>query len=269
MLYLSTSRERIIRSCNINYFPEGDYHPHQFLDEYDFLYIKKGTWHVCEDDTVFPVRDGQLLILEPQRHLYSLDKCSPGMKNMYIHCSCLPADNRHSSSNPQMSENPDYVCLDKLIDCSGNPTIESLFSQIIETYWTPSVHKSQLLESLFFLLLTELEKTGKPRAQHDPLISEILHLFYLHSDQMFSLQELADLYKISVRSLSGRFKTVIGMSIHQYQMNLKLDIAHEQLRLNHGRHIRELALSLGFYDEFHFSKLYKRKFGHPPSSDRY
>ena len=223
---------------------------------------------MCEDDAVFPVRDGHLLILEPRKHLYSLDKCSAGMKNMYIHCSSLPEDSRLSAAEQGTLDNPDCVFLEKQIDCSGNPKIESLFSQIIEAYWKPSAHKAQLLEALFFLLLTELEKMSKPREQHDPLISEILHLIYMHTEQMFSLQELADRYQISIRSLSGRFKTVTGLSVHQYQMNLKLDIAQEQLRINRGRHVRELALSLGFYDEFHFSKLYKRRFGHAPSEDR-
>lgn len=269
MLCLSTSAERVIRSCNVNYFPDGEYHPRQLLKEYDFLYIKTGAWHVCEDDAVFPIRDGHLLILEPQKHLSSLDKCSPGMKNMYIHCSCLPEDFTLSASDPPVWDDPKHVCLEKLIDCSGNPKIESLFLQIIETYWTPSLHKSQLLDALFFLLLTELEKTGKSRMNHDPMVSEILHLFYAHSEQMFSLAELANQFNISIRSLSGRFKAATGMSVHQYQLNMKLDIAQEQLRINPDRYIRELALSLGFYDEFHFSKLFKRRFGYAPSSNRY
>jgi len=268
VLYLSASGTREIRACNTNYFPEGSYHPNQYLEEYDFLYIKEGSWHVCEDENVYAVRDGHVLILEPHRHLSSLDRCTPGMKNMFLHCAGLPGDFNEPAGRSPLPDSQDYFCLEKMIDCAGNPQIESLFSQIIETYWTQSVHRAGLIDSLLFLLMAELEKTGKPREQHDPLISEIIHQFYLHSDQVYSPQELADAHKISVRSLSSRFKAATGMSIHQYQMNLKLDVAHEQLRLNPGWHLRELALSLGFYDEFHFSKMYKRRFGKSPSSNR-
>ena len=37
------------------------------------------------------------------------------------------------------------------------------------------------------VLMAELEKTGKPREQHDPLISEIIHQFYLHFPPQFFL----------------------------------------------------------------------------------
>ncbi len=141
------------------------------MKDYDFLYMLNGSWDIWEEETCHHVEKGQLLILEPGLHHYSLQKCSPNMRNMYIHCTALPDDGIEQS---------DALVLNKVTDCSKNIEIEQLFLQI----------------------------------------------------------------------------------------TLKLNLAHEQLRLYPGRGLRDIAISLGFYDEFHFSRLFKRQFGYPPSYRR-
>lgn len=229
------------------------------MNDYDFLYMLQGNWDIWEDDSCYHVEKGQLLILEPGRHHYSLQKCSPHMRNMYLHCNQLPEDGLAV---------PDTLSLNKVTDCSQNPQIEQIFLQIIETYWQKTEHSDFRLPALFDLLLCELSVSDSASAPEDPLIRDILHLFYSQSNQFFSPAELAQQYNLSIRSLSSRFKAMTGTSIHQYQMTLKLNLAHEQLRLYPGRGLRDIALSLGFYDEFHFSRLFKRQFGYPPSYRR-
>lgn len=293
MIFFSTDHGRKICSCNTNYIQEGIRHPDRILDVYDFLYLKKGTWDIYEDDICYPLKENQLLILEPGRHHYSLEACSPNMRNLYLHCTHLPADRLHPAKpdcfrpqrakmQSQSTENTSYAhsdqnmdtCCDrffqvqKVTDCSGNRQIEHLMLQIIETYWSSCSHRALRLESLFFLLLAQLEHTGEAASCMDPLITDIIHQFYLCPDRFYSPQELADACHISVRSLSSRFKKSTGVSIHRYQMDLKLHFANEQIPLYPQRRLREIALDLGFYDEFQFSRLFKQKFGCSPSDRR-
>lgn len=291
MIYFSAERGRTICSCNTNYIQEGTLHPDRILKEYDFLYLKKGTWEIYEEDICYDLKEKQLLILEPDRHHYSLKPCSPGMHNMYLHCSHLPGDLPHSGNPvccPQISKTsdpdpysdhtdqkypdaghvPDYFVLQKVTDCSGSIQIEHLFLQLIETYWSACTHRILRLESLLFLLLAELENCSESSICTDPVITEIIHQFYLHPDRFFSPQELADAFHISVRSLSSRFKKATGTSLHRYQIDLKLGFANEQIPLYPQRRFKDIALDLGFYDEFQFSRLFKRKFGYSPSDNR-
>ncbi len=306
MIYFSAGKGRMICSCNTNYIQEGTLHPDRILKEYDFLYLKKGTWEIYENDICYDLKEKQLLILEPDRHHYSLKPCSPGMHNMYLHCSRLPGDLPHAvnpGSSPQSSKaaghdplsdharpkapgaqhppdffvpqkNPDtehpsdYFVLQKVTDCSGSIQIERLFLQLIETYWSACTHRILRLESLFTLLLAELESCAESSICTDPVITEIIHQFYLHPDRFFSPQELADTFHISVRSLSSRFKKATGTSLHRYQIDLKLGFASEQIPLYPQRRFKDIALDLGFYDEFQFSRLFKRRFGYSPSDKR-
>jgi len=87
-------------------------------------------------------------------------------------------------------------------------------------------------------------------------------------DRFYSASELADSYYVSVRTISGRFKKATGESVHQYQINLKLDMAYDELPFSPNRPIRDVAKSYGFYDEYQFSKLFKRRFGIAPSQRR-
>lgn len=62
--------------------------------------------------------------------------------------------------------------------------------------------------------------------------------------------------------LSHNFPREFGMPLKQYLARLRLDKAKAMLQ--EGAAVRETADALGFYDEFHFSKEFKRRFGAPP-----
>lgn len=259
--YLSTEGRRLITSCNHNYSKEGIFHPDRIMEEYDLLYMRNGTWQIYEEENCYQLGSHHLLLLEPGKHHYSLERCTPEMKNIYIHFSALSNDKKASPSSLQIN---------KHLDCSSNRSIEHTMEQILETFWVPQTqHKDFRLSALLDVLLSELAHlSSATTSSNDLLIEEIIHRFHSTPERFFSPEELANSYQISLRSLSGRFKRATGQAIHQYQLRLKLNIAYDLLPLSPGRSLRDIALSLGFYDEFQFSRLFKRQFGMPPSNRR-
>lgn len=79
-----------------------------------------------------------------------------------------------------------------------------------------------------------------------------------------SLDDLADIAKMSSRNLSRAFKEHTGLSPLQYQQQLKLEHAANLLE-NPKLSIELVAEQCGFDDPRHFRRLWKRQFGSPPS----
>lgn len=267
----SMDEYRIITTCNRNYSKEGILHPDRIMNEYDLLYLLQGEWNIWEEDTCYSLKENQVLLLEPGKRHYSLEKCTPEMKNLYIHFSVLKGDNSPTNN----------LSIQKQTDCSNNLNVLRYFEEIIESYWANYSHKMNeqcsdfsfnknlKLASLLNLLLIELSDIrANEFHSSDVLIASIIHRFNCSTDRFFSPKELADDYHVSLRTISTRFKEATGQSIHQYQLNMKLNMAYELLPMNPGRGLRDIALSLGFYDEFQFSKLFKRQFGISPSTRR-
>lgn len=250
-----------ITICNYNYSPEGILHPDRIMQEYDFLYMLQGQWEIIEDEVSYELHEGELLILEPGRHHYSRRKCTPHMRNMYLHCLPLNVSDVCGDN---------VITVSKLTDCRKSPKVSRIFQDIIETYWKPlDPYRRLRLESLFSLLLIEIAGCRSSSDYYDPLVNDLQTLFISNTERFFHLEELAARYETSSRTLGSRFKKVTGSSIYQYQLTQKLNMIHELLPQNPERGLRDIALSFGFYDEFQMSRLYKRQFGFPPSRGRY
>ncbi len=81
---------------------------------------------------------------------------------------------------------------------------------------------------------------------------------------------LADISRemcISMNYLNTIFKTVTGTTIMQYAQQVKISAAKTLLR-SKEKSIKDIAESLGYYDQYHFSKVFKKEIGCAPSEYR-
>lgn len=86
-------------------------------------------------------------------------------------------------------------------------------------------------------------------------------------DQSINLQDFARSYHMSYSYFRKLFKTYTGLSPAQYHLQLRLQRARDLLTST-DRSVKEIAFSLGFESQFHFSKIYKKKFGFSPNKTR-
>lgn len=272
IIKLSAKNRRKVTLCNHNYSEDGVLHPDRIMQEYDMLFMQKGEWDIIEDGRCYHIGPGNLLILEPGRHHFSTTKCTPKMRNVYIHFKreagdILSGEEEKENASENSDEIGGYIEIKKLTDCSKNPEILHMYERIIESYFTLSGQMRELRCSILLeeLLLKLSEINDSSASGTDILVQEMIHRIHSTPDRFISPKELADLYHVSIRTVSGRFKKVTGESIHQYQLKLKLNMAYDELPFNPDRPLRDFAISYGFYDEFQFSKLFKRQFGISPS----
>lgn len=83
-----------------------------------------------------------------------------------------------------------------------------------------------------------------------------------HLDCDLTVATLAAIAQVSPSYFSNLFKQSTGLSPHQYVIRCRIDRAKQLLR--QGMSIAEIAYSLGFTHQSHFSHHFKRLVGSSP-----
>lgn len=255
---------RPILDANFNYHREGELHPDRILDFHDIVYIVDGSWKIGQDDTVYGLEKGDVILLHAGRHHYGMGGRLPGVRTMYLHMARLPGD-AVADSAAQDGAPDGSLGLPVLARCGDSAAVRSVFSDIISIFWSEKANKELRLSTLCDLLLLEIQEAGGGvGSSSDKLVDEALNLIRLTPERIFTLSELADMLHVCSRGLTDRFRRATGKSVHQYELGLKLDMACMYIRNDPGRLFKDVAANLGFYDEFHFSRAFKQKYGVSP-----
>lgn len=120
------------------------------------------------------------------------------------------------------------------------------------------------LQQLLVLFARELE-SGQTSRQTE--LNNILIYIHRNMDKGIRVEELIERSGLSRTSFFSRFRALTGQSPSEYMQNLKLESAKVSLETT-SLSVKEISSQLQFYDEFHFSKLFKRKYGQSPSNWR-
>lgn len=264
---LPYSPNRMVTLCGENVYPQPELHPDRVMDEHDLMYVYSGEWTIVQDDAVYQVQAGNLIFLRAGSHHWSPAKCTLNARNMFIHMTCLPSDKCRvelSSTEAAAYFEGDSFCLPTMIHCGQDTPVTHLFREIIDTYWSQRKDAVRRLRFLLNLLLNDLTDMALTNQQEGNEWSvAIIRLFRENAHRMYSIQEIAAITGMNERTLSSRFRVLTGESIHQYQLNLKLDDAYRMLR-DGGANVKEVAAHFGFCDAYYFSRMFKKKFGVSP-----
>lgn len=96
-------------------------------------------------------------------------------------------------------------------------------------------------------------------------MEQILNYFEEHYNEKISLDRIAENMYMSSFYVSKIFKKETGDTPIRHLINIRLEKAYELLENGWNGSIQEAAASVGYDDAYHFSKLFKKKFGVSPS----
>lgn len=125
------------------------------------------------------------------------------------------------------------------------------------------------LKSLFSFLLQKLNFDGEfaGHSWTNAVVSELQEYMKDHLHAAISLHELSGYVSLSPNYLSKLFKQVTGETITNYFQNLKITKSIEYLA-DPTIPLSRISENLGFYDQFHFSKVFKTFTSMSPSQYR-
>ncbi|MGQ7249248.1 helix-turn-helix transcriptional regulator [Halomonas sp. V046] len=108
-------------------------------------------------------------------------------------------------------------------------------------------------------------RAGDPEPREaNQRVERVLVELHQGTNRAWSVAEVAAIAQCSEQQLRKLFRAYTGRSPKACLVNAKLDIARV-LSTHKGMNVAEVADKLGFYDGFHFSKAFKRRFGVAPS----
>lgn len=145
--------------------------------------------------------------------------------------------------------------------------VEDLFGKLIQSWNTKLPGYEFVAKTLLQQLIIAIAQNTKKQSQNYSTslkVEKIINYMHQKINEKVNLNEFSDLVQLSPAYLSRAFKGITGYSIIEFFNKMKIDKAKE-LIVEGDIKIKEVAQSLGFTDEFYFSRIFKRMTGISPS----
>ncbi len=262
---------RSIVQCALQKVKTPYIHPDRVLGVHDFLYIIEGKWSIAIADEVFNLGPDDAIILPAGVHHYGVGPSSPDLRYIFIHFSPDDEDEYLEDRDSELGsleevKNSHYIM--PVVHCGANPNILDVLNKLLDAFWTEKPNRTIHMSILLDLLLCELADANNEDAPNSEAINKVLRAFRMSPDRFFSVDEAAQIAGMSSRSFAEWFKKVTGQSSYRYQIDFKLELACVLLWTDPAKTMQQIADTFGFYDAFQFSKLFKQRYGFPPSDLR-
>ena len=271
MVYLEKKNLHTVTVGNYVTSVNGMIHPDRIMVEHDFLYMLDGEMEVWEDEIPYVLKNDDLLILTAGRHHYGKKLCTAENRHMYIHVVPSPAEEVSNISSVPPAQGASLFSCPSLVHCAAAPQIRQNMQEMIFVLLSHSSERDTRLSLLFSLLLCELSEltiSTEPKTSPDPMVDSIMRRIHSTPQHFFSAQEIASDYHICNRTLNNHFLKSCGRTFPAFQMDTKLQMVQQFLLAQPYTKLYEAAVNYGFYDEFHLSKAFKKKYGISPSQYR-
>ena len=243
--------------------------PHIHHNMMEIGFCSRGSLALNVSGQIHPVMPGDFFINRPNRPHNLTNRPA----NLCIYYFLM----RNSASNALLGLPPDeslaiwqrLMKLPPTVSASTHATqVEKMFAMIFKLHDSPksaysSARMRNLFLSLILLLLERSEQRGAKR-ECDAEIVRIAETIAANPGEAFSVTELAAKSSISKTHFINRFRKATGLPPLKFQNECRIRRAKELLRTT-DLTIADIALQMGFCSHQHFSGMFTRLVGTPPS----
>lgn len=250
---------------------EGDYeYPRHQHANYEAILVERGPYRCELNGGELTLVAGQVLVIKPGD--WHSDHLRDGQRHFVLHF-------RLASSPGEPPPPPvfrDDVAPAGQI-CRGNYAHEAWYLRELRNEaeqqkpYAAAVQDG-LLSALFWRLVRGLDPAAlSPEFRRLPADearrTELAHVFSKHLSDNPDVTVLARELKVSTRHLSNQCQKLFGLSPAKLLLRMKIDRAEGLLR-HQGMRVKEVSEALGFATPYHFSAVFRRLRGRPPSDLR-
>lgn len=242
----------------------------EFKPRAHFLYYaREGIRHMDDWEEQFAMDPGDVILFYARR-VYGSRRPPAPYRAMNILFNPLAGDTcRKGALTETMQSKRDEITIHSRIRTGGDPAIRERFEEVVHLANSPMPLRCRKSEVLLEDLLIELALRSRPLSdQQAAPVEYAVGYIEKHLNEKISIDFLADLVGMSRRSLTRHFREATGRSIQAYQLDRKLALTASIIKTHPDITLKEVAHTMGFYDEFHLSRAFRKRYGSSPAAYR-
>ncbi len=253
---------------------EAKYHKHEHLE---FGYILSGRGRHRIGDQVYDVCEGDLILINAGEYHQSLISESGGPAvEFYVGLTDIYLEGLEKNNLPISEAGPILHTSGELKMKLSRLCIYMEAEKEMGRFGRHFMMKTYAMQMLV-LYLREQEQSQKERPMRQCsfesvnrkyLVEKILDYFEDNYAQKISLDQIAGNMYLSPFYVSKIFKAETGETPIHLLIEIRMEKAKELLLEDPSLSIQEVSARVGYEDAYHFSKLFKKKFGVAPSGMR-
>ncbi len=248
---------------------EKNYHSHDYPE---LAYVLSGVGKYRIADKIYDVSDGDLIVINPgQKHQALLVDAENPTTEFFVGFSDLQFKGLPLNEVPMPNDCPILHTTgelrQKLFKICASMEAENAVCRPGRYFML----KAYLVQMLLLIVREQVEpvevKTGYSfeSVNKKYVVEKIVNYFEDHYEEKISLDQIAENMYLSPFYISKIFKSETGEAPIRHLINIRLDKAKELLEQGWVGSIQEVAATVGYDDAYHFSKLFKKRFGISPS----
>ncbi|WP_169717689.1 HTH-type transcriptional activator RhaR [Sporomusa silvacetica DSM 10669] len=207
----------------------------------------------------YQITPGQFFVIPPN----SEHSCSTVNRQPHTYRLLLLSNDVLQASG-LISDEYNYICKQLVISNTDAYNRLRQLHDKLDSDETEFIKKSLLLSIVGYLFENYIEAPIKVElsSYHYENIKMIQKFIEANYAACFSLEDVAQLAHISPYHLLRLFSQIVGIPPHVYQQQVRIRQAKQLL--SQGSSIFDTAMSTGFADQSHFTKVFKRMVGITP-----
>jgi AraC-like DNA-binding protein len=228
------------------------------LDEFQFLYISKGSGRLRSFEGEFILRPGSLIVLVPgEKHRYAPDRETGWTEHWIGFAGTIPLRwiekgrlERTITVHSILNQREALFPFEEALDFAKNR------SKALQPFLVSCVVR-------IFACISE-DRYIKADSRVYDIIEQSKSIFEKSIYHPMDMDELTKILNINYQTLLDQFREKMGLTPYQYFLQLKINKAKELLLVG-TLSIKEISYKLSFDSPYYFSRLFKRKTGVSPS----